>query len=84
LLFEAHHASRLQITAEQVELACEPFRDDVRHERVRVMLALPALKFQRESERCRQVFGIGGREPFFEVGHPQKVAQAAERSKNEG
>jgi hypothetical protein len=66
------------------EVAYEPLRDDVRHERIRVMPSLPALKFQRESERCRQVFGIGGRELFFEVGHPQKVAQAGERSKNQG
>jgi hypothetical protein len=41
------------------------------------MPALPALKFQRENERCRQVVGIGGRELFFESGSRQKVAQAA-------
>jgi len=44
-----------------LEVADEPLCDDVGHECVRVVLALAALKFQREGERCGQVVGIGGR-----------------------
>jgi hypothetical protein len=63
-------------------VAYEPFRDDVRHERVRVMPALAALKFQREGERCRQVFGIRGSKVFFEVAHEVMIEQIENQGKS--
>ena len=67
-----------------LEIPDEPLRDDVRHECVRVVLALPALELQREGERCGKFVGVGRREFFVGVGHPQTIAQVWERSKNEG
>ena len=46
--------------ASALEVADEPLRNDVRHECVRVMLALPALELQREGERCGKFVGSAG------------------------
>jgi len=53
-----------QNVAGALEIPDEPPCDDVGHECVRVVLALPALEFQREGERCGKFVGISGRELF--------------------
>jgi hypothetical protein len=72
----------LHDVAGALEVAHEPFCDDVPHKCVRVMPALAALKFQREGECGRQVFGIGGRELFVGVGLCPMLEQKANESKN--
>jgi hypothetical protein len=51
---------------------------------IAVVDTLLAGEQEREGDRFGDVAGVGWRELFFEVRHPQKVAQARERSKNEG
>jgi hypothetical protein len=51
-------------------------------EAIGIMDALAAAEQEREGDRFGDVAGVGGSELFVLVGHPQKVAQAQERSKN--
>ena len=51
-----------------LEVPDEPLCDDVGHECVRVVLALPALEFQREGQRRGKFVGVGGRELFVASG----------------
>src|SRR5208283_495191 len=59
----------------------KPLSDDLGHDLVRVVDALPALEAQREGDRIGEVGRVGGRE-LVGVGHAGRIASGRERNKN--